>query len=146
MSYTYLQSEPGLWTVGTVGPTEAWEPESDWDDRAKAAARVHYLNGGAPERTGAASELAALVERMDELGDGTNVYDLETGLYESYMIAGGGPSAWVVFLMGRGGVIENAVLMHSDADGWTFESIPGPIQATLRNKLRMDRREAERHG
>ena len=46
MSYTYIRSEPGLWTVGTYAPDGAWLPESDHDSREDAAAQVAYLNGG----------------------------------------------------------------------------------------------------
>jgi hypothetical protein len=43
--YVYIQSEPGLYTVGFFG-NGGWYPESDYNDREKAAQRVHYLNGG----------------------------------------------------------------------------------------------------
>jgi len=46
-TWLYLQSEPGLFTVGFYRPDGRWEPESDHDSREKAAERVHYLNGGA---------------------------------------------------------------------------------------------------
>ena len=45
--YVYIESEPGLWTVGFYKPDGTWEPESDHDTQEKAATRVHYLNGGA---------------------------------------------------------------------------------------------------
>jgi GH24 family phage-related lysozyme (muramidase) len=44
--YHYIQSEPGLWTVGTGTPKKDWEPESDHDTREAAAERVAFLNGG----------------------------------------------------------------------------------------------------
>jgi hypothetical protein len=44
--YVYLESEPGLYTVGFYSPDGHWHPESDYDERGKAAARVNYLNGG----------------------------------------------------------------------------------------------------
>ncbi len=44
--WVYKQSEPGLWTVGFYEPNGKWQPESDHDTAASAAARVHYLNGG----------------------------------------------------------------------------------------------------
>jgi hypothetical protein len=46
--YHYVQSEPGLWTVGTGTPGKGgnWEPESDHESREAAAERVRYLNGG----------------------------------------------------------------------------------------------------
>ncbi len=43
--HTYIQSEPGLWTVGHYD-RDRWMPESDHGTQAEAAARVHYLNGG----------------------------------------------------------------------------------------------------
>jgi hypothetical protein len=45
--YHYIQSEPGLWTVGTGTPGKNgdWEPESDHGSPEKAAARVSFLNG-----------------------------------------------------------------------------------------------------
>jgi len=44
--YVYIQSEPGLWTVGFYSPDGHFQPESDWSSRSEAADRVHYLNGG----------------------------------------------------------------------------------------------------
>lgn len=45
MTYTYLRSEPGLWTVGDYDPDGRWQPESDHDSREDAAQRVAWLNG-----------------------------------------------------------------------------------------------------
>lgn len=45
-NYVYIESEPGLYTVGFYDPKEEWQPESDWDDKEEAATRVNYLNGG----------------------------------------------------------------------------------------------------
>ena len=44
--YVYIESEPGLWTVGFYDPTGEWVPESDQESTEAAAARVSYLNGG----------------------------------------------------------------------------------------------------
>lgn len=44
--YVYIKSEPGLWTVGFYTPSGEWVPESDHKSEAKAAERVHWLNGG----------------------------------------------------------------------------------------------------
>lgn len=44
--WVYIKSEPGLWTVGFYRPDGTWNADSDHDDKAEAAARVHYLNGG----------------------------------------------------------------------------------------------------
>jgi hypothetical protein len=46
MSYVYIETEPGLWTVGFYGPDGKWNPENDYNTREDAAMRVHYLNGG----------------------------------------------------------------------------------------------------
>jgi hypothetical protein len=46
-SYVYRRTEPTLWTVGFYRPDGTWEPESDHGTADEAAARVHYLNGGA---------------------------------------------------------------------------------------------------
>lgn len=45
--YVYIQSEPGLWTVGFYDPTNNWQPESDHDNKEDAANRVAFLNGNA---------------------------------------------------------------------------------------------------
>lgn len=45
-SYIYIQSEPGLWTVGFYLPDGQWHPESDHPTKEWAANRVHWLNGG----------------------------------------------------------------------------------------------------
>ncbi len=44
--WVYVNSEPGLWTVGFYSPDGKWHPDSDQYSRDMAAARVHYLNGG----------------------------------------------------------------------------------------------------
>jgi len=44
--YVYWRSEPGVWTVGYYSPDGKCHPESDHDSKDKAAARVHWLNGG----------------------------------------------------------------------------------------------------
>ena len=47
MSYVYIRSEPGLWTVGFYGPDGKFVPESDHSDGEEAARRVTWLNGNA---------------------------------------------------------------------------------------------------
>ena len=49
MTWVYIQSEPGLWTVGFYDPNGKWHADSDHSTPAAAAERVHYLNGGGPE-------------------------------------------------------------------------------------------------
>ena len=48
MSYVYIQSEPTLWTVGFYDPKGEWHPDSDHEDREKAAERTAWLNGSRP--------------------------------------------------------------------------------------------------
>lgn len=48
MTWVYLRSEPGLYTVGFYDPRGGWHADSDYDTTENAAARVHYLNGGDP--------------------------------------------------------------------------------------------------
>ena len=77
MSYVYLQSEPGLWTVGFYSP-DGWVSESDHDDPDAAAQRVSRLNGGnwPTALTDAAPDLLALARRYaSECGEcsGTRV-------------------------------------------------------------------------
>lgn len=45
--YVY-QKSPGVdvWTVGFFRPDGKWEPESDRPTAERAAARIHWLNGG----------------------------------------------------------------------------------------------------
>jgi len=43
--YVYIQSEPGLWTVGFYGPGDKWNPESDHNKKEEAAKRTAWLNG-----------------------------------------------------------------------------------------------------
>jgi len=46
MTWVYIQSEPGLWTVGFYDPDGRWHSDSDHASKSEAAERVHYLNGG----------------------------------------------------------------------------------------------------
>jgi len=43
--YVYIQSEPGLWSVGFYTPSGKFFPESDHESKEAAAERVAYLNG-----------------------------------------------------------------------------------------------------
>jgi hypothetical protein len=65
--FVYLKSEPGLWTVGHYGGNSKWVAESDHDSEKEAAARVHYLNGGADADLLAA--LRELVLRAEDADD-----------------------------------------------------------------------------
>jgi hypothetical protein len=63
--YVYIRSEPGLLTVGHYDPTGKWHPDSDYDSRDEAAARVTLLNGGTVKAD--ARLVAALRESQKEL-------------------------------------------------------------------------------
>ena len=43
--WIYIQTEPGLWTVGFYDPNDNFQGDSDHGDREEAAKRVAYLNG-----------------------------------------------------------------------------------------------------
>lgn len=43
--YVYIESEPGLYTVGYYLDNQEWIAESDHEDKEQAAARVAWLNG-----------------------------------------------------------------------------------------------------
>jgi hypothetical protein len=47
VTWVYIRTEPGLWTVGFYEPDGTWEPDSDHGSSDEAAARTHWLNGGA---------------------------------------------------------------------------------------------------
>jgi len=49
MTYSYIRSEPHLWTTGFYRPDGKWEPESDHDSPDAAAHRAAWLNSGQPE-------------------------------------------------------------------------------------------------
>lgn len=61
IGWVYLNSEPGLWTVGFYTPEGVWHPDSDYNSREEAAARVRWLNGGS-----VAEALPKLVESVAE--------------------------------------------------------------------------------
>ena len=43
--WVYIQSEPGLYTLGFYALNGGWHADSDHGKREEAAERVHYLNG-----------------------------------------------------------------------------------------------------
>ena len=63
-AWVFIQSEPGLYTVGHYKPDGKWVPESDHSSTALAADRVHFLNGG--ERTLPVSDLRASLEEVTD--------------------------------------------------------------------------------
>lgn len=77
--YIYLNSEPGLWTVGSYGPEGKWISESDHDSADDAARRVNYLNGATPELFQAAQALVNWYE--------TNAPNVKGGPHDAYELA-----------------------------------------------------------
>lgn len=43
--WVYVQSEPGLWTVGFYDPSGKWHTDSDHASQEAAGRRVAFLNG-----------------------------------------------------------------------------------------------------
>jgi len=62
--YSYIESEPGLWTVGELSADGSWDPESDHDSREAAADRVANLNGS--PRTTTVDDLRRQVHDLQE--------------------------------------------------------------------------------
>ena len=44
--WVYIETEPGVFTVGFYDPSGEWHSDSDHATRKAAASRVNYLNGG----------------------------------------------------------------------------------------------------
>jgi hypothetical protein len=73
-TWTYIRSEPGLWTVGFYDPSGDWQPDSDHSSGDEAAKRVHYLNGGDNEILAALSDLVARCDGAEGVrADGSNI-------------------------------------------------------------------------
>lgn len=68
MGFTFMRTEPTLWTTGFYRPDGKWEPDADHGSPDEAAGRVHWLNGGCDARCAPTSEQhAATVTRLDEV-------------------------------------------------------------------------------
>ncbi len=67
--YSYIKSEPHLWTVGFYAPDDKWHTDSDHDSPESAGKRVAYLNGQTPSPTGD-RDCEELKERVSELEKG----------------------------------------------------------------------------
>jgi hypothetical protein len=74
--------------------------------------------------------------------DGSYTYDSDKGRAERFMVAGGGPSAWAVF-------VEFAIddvtgyLEYADSAGTTIVHIPSNLTPELRAQLRRDAKARE---
>lgn len=75
-------------------------------------------------------------------GDGSYTYDTNRGAAERYMLAGGGPSAWAVFVS-FGDDDVTGYLEYADSDGTTLVPIPTIPTIELRKALRRDARARE---
>jgi hypothetical protein len=65
VSFVYIRSEPGLWTVGFHRPNGIWEPESDHGSSDEAAQRVTRLNGGEVEDTRRLDRIRVVLAKFD---------------------------------------------------------------------------------
>lgn len=66
MTWVYINSEPGLHTVGYYAPDGRFVPESDHVSIAGAAERIHYLNGGAHQ---VLSQIRDLLEELTKASE-----------------------------------------------------------------------------
>jgi hypothetical protein len=71
-NYVYLRPKTSgdPYTVGFYRPNGQWEPESDHNSPDDAAARVHFLNGGAPPEP---PEPAGMIYTRTEMMNGKPV-------------------------------------------------------------------------
>lgn len=69
--------------------------------------------------------------------DGSYAYDDDTGLAERYMLAGGGPSAWAVFVEFATDDVMG-YFEYADSTGTTIVHMPDQILNDLRSILRRD--------
>lgn len=81
MSYVYIRSEPGLWTVGHYDGDGGWEPESDHSSADDAASRVALLNGDRDYEliASADSEAKAFRREIAELSEKVAALEAELG-------------------------------------------------------------------
>lgn len=64
MSYVYIESEKGVWTVGFYDPKGRFITDSDHTERNLARCAVHYLNGGiGPHLEGDLTNMAIAIQR-----------------------------------------------------------------------------------
>jgi hypothetical protein len=74
-SYTYIPSEPGLWTVGFYTPDGAFVPESDHGTEQEAETRARWLSGLKAEYVYRKSDGGYQTGYYDEFGAWNPVYD-----------------------------------------------------------------------
>lgn len=91
-------------------------------------------------REGALAQLEYLLAELstkEVADDGSSTYDDERGTAERYMLGGGGPSWWAVFVQFA---IDDVTgyLEYADSTGTTIVHIPFPVAVELRAVLRRD--------
>lgn len=111
MSYHYIQTEPGLWTVGTGSQKDkTWEPESDHTSPQAAANRVIVLNGGTLPSPPGGSAADALAESVSELIELLNDGRLADAVRRANEQEGNDPSGNFYFLaLGMGARIDDTL-------------------------------------
>ena len=67
MSWVYVKSEPGLWTVGHYDYVGDWHTDSDHGSAADAGERVAYLNGALAGNGALIRRVDAIEQQLDEL-------------------------------------------------------------------------------
>lgn len=75
--WIYIQTEPGLFTVGREDSNGTWIPDSDWDSKKEAGDHIHYLNGGNSGRV--SLQMAALMIAQGYISAGAYKDDEQEG-------------------------------------------------------------------
>jgi hypothetical protein len=75
-------------------------------------------------------------EQGEISGDGSYTYDDGRGAVERFMVAGGGPTVWVVFV--RFGDDVTGYVEYADSQGQAIVALPDRDVQALRYKLRQD--------
>lgn len=131
MAWTYIQSEPGLYTVGSYngeeGDPRAWQSDSDHHSKAEAAERAAYLNGAAPahkpEPMQAPASAPATTAAIELIGPSGVPITLHVGIHDD--------TAAII------GTLERAdkIAAHFLARGWSHptaaQAEAGPSAAEL---------------
>lgn len=92
--YCYIDSEPGLWTVGFYKPDGKFDPESDHDSEDSASRRVRFLNGGAID-----DEEKIVQMCVDGFDTGSNLFCLTSRGRIFVRSAGSGKKEWLLLDM-----------------------------------------------
>lgn len=80
--YVYIDSGPGLYTVGFYRPDGQWDPESDHSSKEAAAARVNFLNGSPDKLVNALSKIHDLAGELGRSVDHPHVGAIQAWVHE----------------------------------------------------------------